>query len=111
MKQTPIRPISQKRQAELERYYPLVIKLRKLCGNRSELSFDFPDWQSKFLLEPHHIEGRIGKRLLDPFNIILATRNEHTAIEEERSPYTKEQLLEIVKAIRIKQGFKEVQDG
>lgn len=86
-------------------------KLRELCENRSELSGDVSDWQSIFKVDPHHIEGRNGKRLLDPFNIIMVTRNEHTAIEEERSSYSKEQLLEIVKAIRIKQGFEEVASG
>jgi len=107
VKRTRINPISNKRKVELGKYFPLIEELRRLCGNRSELSFDFPDWQSKFIVEPHHIEGRIGKRLLDPFNIILLNRDEHTAIEEERSPYTKEQLLEIVRTIRTKQGFKE----
>lgn len=108
MKQTRIPPISKKRKIELEKYYPLIEELRRLCDNRSELSGHYPDWQSKFLLEPHHIEGRIGKLLLDPFNIIMLTRTEHDTI---RQAHTKEELLTLVREIRIKQGFKEVPSG
>ncbi|GAH34193.1 unnamed protein product [marine sediment metagenome] len=96
MKQTRIRPISEKRKAELEAYYPLVDKLRELCNNRSELS-------GKWAVEPHHITGRNGKRLLDPFNILLVTRVEHDTIWK----YSKEELLARVRKIRIEQGFKE----
>jgi len=84
---------------------PLVGKLRQLCGNRSELSGANPYWQSDFIVEPHHIEGRTGKRLLDPFNIIMLTRPEHDTI---RRTHTREELLTLVRDIRIKQGFKEV---
>ena len=102
-----MKPISEKRQAQLKEYYALVVKLSRWCHNRSELSGNRPtEWQAGFRVVPHHILGRRGKQLLNPFNIIMVTHTEHTAIHEERSPYTKEQLLEIVKTLRIKQGFK-----
>ena len=110
MKQTRLRPISKKRRVELVKYLPLIEKLRRLCSNRSELSGDIPDWQSNFNVEPHHIEGRIGKRLLDPFNIIMLTRTEHD-IEEGKIKGEKQgvdKLKNLVWEIRSKQGFREV---
>ena len=105
MKQTRLRPISKKRAEEMRKYFPLVEELRQLCDNRSELSGDIPGWPSNFQAEPHHIEGRSGKRLLDLFNIIMLTRTEHDTI---RQTHTKEELLALVRDIRIKQGLKEV---
>jgi len=108
MKKTALKRISKKHQEQLPEYYVLVNKLYRLCGNRSELSGKAPDWQSWYQVEPHHIDGRMGKLFTDPFNIIMLTRDEHTAIEEERSSYTKEDLSKLIKPKRIKQGFKEV---
>ena len=95
--------ISKKRLLEMPIYNVLIVELRQHCGNRSELSGIQPDWQSGYLVEPHHIRGRIGKRFLNPFNIILVTRPEHDTIKQ----YTKEELLAIVRQIRISQGYKE----
>jgi len=113
LKQTRLRPISKKRAEDMRKYLPLIEELRRLCNNRSELSGNYPDWQSRFIVEPHHIEGRIGKRLLDPFNIILLTRTEHD-IEEGKIKGEKQgvdKLKDLVREIRIKQGFREVPDG
>ena len=100
--------ISKKRLLEMPIYNVLIVELRELCGNISELSGTKPDWQSGYLVEPHHIGGRIGKKFLNPFNIIMLTRTEHDIENDYKEGcYTKEELLNIVKPIRIKQGYKE----
>ena len=101
-----IKPISDKRKAQMPEYNSLVVQLTKLCGNKSELSSNAPDWQSAFRVDPHHIRGRIGKLFLDPFNLICLTRDEHAIENDHREGcHTKEQLEQIVYPIRIKQGF------
>ena len=100
--------ISDKRKALLPEYYTLVSGLVDLCRNKSELSGMSPDWQSGFVVDPHHIQCRIGKLYLDPFNIIMLTRIEHD-IEEGKIKGVKigkERLLEIVREHRIGQGYK-----
>jgi len=107
MKRTRLNKISKKRQAQLPAYNKLIKKLVILCGNKSELSGQNPDWQGYYKIEPHHIGGRNGKRLLDPFGVILLTRTEHD-LEEGKirgEKVGKEKLLAIVKEIRTKQGF------
>jgi len=110
MKRTRIKSISEKRKAEMAEYKQLEKKLRILCGNRSELSGDYADWRTHWDVEGHHINGRNGKRLLDPFNIIMLTRHEHDREEGNirgEPPTDPQKLLEIVRKIRIAQGFKE----
>lgn len=113
IRQTRLRPISKKRTEEMREYSPLIEALCKLCDNRSELSGTLPDWQSNWKVEPHHIEGRSGKRLLDPFNIIMLTRTEHD-IEEGKikgEKHSVNELKDLVREIRSKQGFREVPSG
>lgn len=105
--QTKLRPISPKRKAQLNEYKPLTDKLRSLCKNRSEISGKASDWRSDWLVVPHHIRGRIGKRLLNPFNIVMITNVEHDYYQAHMTPETKDQLEIMVRLIRIKQGFKE----
>ena len=122
MKKTPLKRTKRinkksKRRAEEEStYFSLVAKLRDLCKNRSELSGRWANWESHWDVEPHHIEGRIGSNYTNPFKIIMLTRPEHDAEEgikrfwpylEKPVKHTKEELLAIVRPIRIKQGFKE----
>ena len=113
MKRTPLRKVSKKLKTQFPEYNALIIKLRELCQNKSELSGKVADWQSSYMVEPHHINGRSGARLLDPWNIIMLRRDEHD-IEEGKIPGTnlfpkvgKEKLMSIIKPIREKQGFKE----
>ena len=90
-------------------YNKMVKHLRKLCNNRSELSGHKPDWQSGYQIEPHHINGRRGQELINPFSVIMLTRNEHE-VEQGRvigNGFSKETLLLIVKDIRLCQGFVE----
>jgi hypothetical protein len=114
MRHTRIKPLSDKRQEELKRYWKLHMDLIILCGNKSELSGDNPDWQTDYVVEPHHISGKEHEKLLDPFNILLLSREEHIKIQNHQPInghiYTREELLNIVRPIRIKQGFKEAQD-
>ena len=109
MRNTKLRPMSKKRLAEIPKYNALIAKLRLLCNNRSELTGDWANWESHWNIEGHHINGRTGKRFLDPFGIILVSRPQHTALEERKPidghKYTKEDLLARVREIRTKQGF------
>jgi len=86
-------------------YKALVEKLRGLCSNKSELSGLTPNWQSEFIVDPHHITDRIGKNLIDPYNIIMLTREEHEAIHKVNNYQRKQELLEFIREIRQKQGF------
>ncbi len=108
MKRTEIKKRSNKMVSKLAEYHKLIERLTSACHNRSELSGDAPTWESEWMVEPHHITGRDGDRLLDVWNVIMLTRNEHT-IEQQHLPgcHTKEYLLELVREIRTRQGFKE----
>lgn len=104
---TGLKPFSKKRAKQMIEYDKLVIKLRYLCDNKSELSGAYPCYLSDFKIDPHHIDGREGKLLLNPFNIICLTRTEHSYIQEHNTTEKKQELLAIVKKIRLSQGFKE----
>ena len=102
-----MRQVSVKRQAQLADYYALVASLKIYCGCRSELS-----GKKCFVseIQPHHIRGRRGKLVYDPFNIILLADDEHLGddgIQKHNTWERKQELLAIVKPIRISQGFKE----
>jgi len=94
-----MRPVSKKMQARLLEYHALVEKLRSECNNRSELSGDKGCWRTNFSVEPHHIMGRTGKRLIDPFNIIMLTRTEHTQ-QDSNNHQAKQKLLEYIRTVR-----------
>ena len=85
-------------------YHELLEQIRPQ-DNRSELSGELPDWQSGGIVEAHHINGRIGTALIDPFNIIFVTREEHAEIHAHNTYERKQELLAIVEPIRIKQGW------
>lgn len=108
MKQSPINKVSKKRSSEMMTYHLLVAKLRMMCGNISELNGTNPDWQSDYLVEPHHIRGRIGNLYLDVFNIIMLTRLEHD-IQEGKirgQRYSETELLDFIRPKRLLQGFR-----
>ena len=110
MKKSRIRPISEKRKALLPGYNTLVSELREKCGNRSELSRQTADFRSDFNVEPHHIQGRIGKLLTDVFNIVMVTRSEHD--KQDGNTYKeKTELLHLVHQIRIRQGYEPNKGG
>jgi len=96
-----MRLVSKKRRIEVRKYRILEIELRQKCENLSELSGRTPDWQSDYLVEGHHITGRTGKKVYNPFNIIMLTRSEHDTIKKT---HTEAELLALVRRIRIKQG-------
>jgi hypothetical protein len=101
--------MSKKRLKESKEYFNLVAMLRILCDNKSELSGANPTWESEFMVDPHHIGGRIGDRYLDPFEIIMLTREEHDREEGKirgMKPHSKLYLRTLIRPIRIKQGFK-----
>jgi hypothetical protein len=108
MAKKPINKRSPKMKKLVPKLTDLYTKLRRYCHNRSELSGKRPDWRSDGFVEPHHIDGRIGDRLLDPFNLIMLTADEHDTEQQHRPGcHTKEELFNIVRPIRLKQGFKE----
>ena len=108
--------VSDKRAAQLADYNLLVAHLKGLSHAKSELSGKVG------ALVPHHIDGRRGKRLLNPFNIILLSEEEHTGddgIQAHNTWEQKQKLAALVKEIRLRQGFtqegtgaiKELQEG
>ncbi len=101
-----MRRVSKKLQARLPAYNVLIKELREGCGNRSELSGMMADWLTWWNVEPHHIGGRIGDNLTNPFNIIMLTRGEHD-IQDSNGWERKQELLNYIKVIRLKQGYKE----
>lgn len=102
-----MKPISDKRKEQLKEYYALVVRLKMLCECRSELSGKI---YSPYTLAPHHIMGRRGKLLTNPFNIIIISDAEHLGddgIQKHNTWEMKQKLLALVKPIRLRQGFKE----
>ena len=85
-------------------YHDLIEQIRPQ-DNRSELSGELPDWQSGGIVEAHHINGRIGTALIDPFYIIFVTREEHAEIHAHNSYERKQELLATVEPIRKAQGY------
>ena len=99
-----INRVSKNRQKVQVKYRTLILDLRSKCDNRSELTGSTPDWQSDWLVEPHHIKGRPGDLLLDPFNIIMLNREEHDNLFGHNND---EVMLGIVRKIRLQQGYEE----
>lgn len=97
-----LRPQSVKGKVRQTKWKVLEEELRIQCLNRSELDGSRPHWPN-FNVEGHHINGRTGSLLLNPFNVILLTRTQHDLIVYR----DKDELLELVRGIRIKQGYKE----
>jgi hypothetical protein len=100
---TPLRPVSPKQAKRLNKMYKLTDYLKELSHNTSELSGKGIDQMND--IEPHHIQGRIGMLLFNPFNIILLRSDEHRIEQAHMSYERKQELLAIVKVIRLKQGF------
>ena len=100
-----MKKISDKSLAQMPIYYDLTKVLTNMCHNKSELSGDRPGWP--FVVEAHHIGGRTGELFTNPFNLIMLTPDEHRIqtlhLEGEVS---KDKLREIVRPIRLAQGFK-----
>jgi hypothetical protein len=112
IKRTALRAVSQKRQAQLKEYRKLLGKLYDGSG-RSEWNGDKDDWYDMTrncwitVREPHHIDGRTGARLLDPFNIILLTPAQHRTFQAHNSWEVRVALKLWVRGLRLEQGFKE----
>lgn len=109
-KRYKLKPISDKHAPELREYLKISGKLKKLANHKSEL----PGHKQESYYDPlvaHHIGGRDGKTdLLNPFNMIITLHSEHNnsneSIHKHNSFEKKEELLELVKPIRLAQGFK-----
>ena len=100
MKKARLKAVSNKRRGEIKIYQILKLELFLLGNNKSELSGLYG------LVDPHHIDGRRGKRLFDPYNIILLTKEEHDRQTDYLPGYkTRKELVDIVKPIRKRQGF------
>jgi hypothetical protein len=97
-----LRRVSPKRAAQLIEYGLLKTKLLYLARGRSELS------GKKGRLEPHHIDGRRGLRLVNPFNIIMITHAEHRWLQSHNTYEQRRRLRGIIRTLREKQGFLEL---
>lgn len=105
-RQEPMRSVSPKHKQELREYNKIREKIMGLAGFKSELS-GIPDTGTiEGALEIHHITGRIGQRLINPFNLILLTHSEHFVCQDTMSWEHKQELLEYIRPIRLAQGFK-----
>ena len=100
----PLRRVSKELSPKLGKLSKLVISLRTLCDNKSELDGSIADWRTAFNVEDHHIEGR-RDNLLNPFKIIMVTRTQHDLMDGNTYE-EKQALIEFIKPIRIAQGFK-----
>ena len=105
-----MRQVSPKQSQRLKEYRRVRDCLYQLnaVGNhgRSELSGKPATYSynlGEVALELHHVCGRIGDKLCDPYGMILITFEEHR--DCENNEYTKEELLSIVEPIRRKQGW------
>ena len=107
-----MKKVSDKRRLELAEYKVVVAKLLDLSRGFSELPPN--KYVGREYLNPHHIYGRRGWHLTDPFNIILTGGNEHTGdngIQAHNTPELKAKLAGIVKEIRLRQGFTQEGSG
>ena len=102
MKQSPIRAVSTKRAAQNREYRRLSLLLNELARYHSE-------WNGAecCFLEAHHIDGRRGDRLLDPFNIILLTAEQHRTFQAHNSWEVRQALKLWVRPLRLAQGFRD----
>ena len=111
MKKSRIKRQSSKKAIEEKRWRALEHDLHLMNTNRSEYTGKFPtepdDWVTCYQVEYHHIRGRRGKRVYDPFNVIALTPTEHKRIEDEIDKVSEEELESIVRPIRINQAFEE----
>jgi hypothetical protein len=109
IKRTALRAVSQKRQAQKNEYDILKLTLMEQ-QNRGGYYISELDGEISKTLEVHHIDGKQGKRLFDPFNLILITPEQHlgdNGIQKHNSWEAKQKLLGIVRKIRLEQGFLE----
>ena len=84
-------------------------RLKEKADFKSELSGELPTTYNP--LVTHHIKGRTGILYTDPFNLIVCLQSEHQtnkdAIHKHNTPEKKQELMDIVRPIRLKQGYKE----
>jgi hypothetical protein len=100
-KRQRIKPMSEKYARDINDYRRLKERLLDNSHGKSELSGNIG-----MFIDLHHIEGRTGGRLTDPFNVIVVTREEHEEIHKHNSYEKKQELLARVKEIRLSQGYK-----
>ena len=109
LKRQRISPVSDKRKAQNQEYNRIKDLLIDLAQGKSELTGLKATTQPLVI---HHIDGRRGARLLDPFNMIVLKQSpEH---EDETAHHSHERIQELltkVRDIRLAQGFKYIQDG
>lgn len=104
---TYLKRVSPKRAPKLRTYNAVRDRLIELSGGKSELSGIPFDDTIPGKVSPHHILGRAGARLTNPFGIVILRECEHWVAQENMSWEAKQALLAYIKPIRIAQGFKE----
>ena len=108
-KRMKIKPISDKHSKDLKEYLKISARLKELANHKSELTGKLEGHYDPLVC--HHIGGRKGTvDLLNPFNMLICLHSEHNnsndAIHRHNSFENKEALRELVKPLRITQGFK-----
>ena len=106
MKKTKLNPISEKRQKQIPIEIDIKRQIYELGNGLCELCKKHPisDLGHEIIFRSR------GGSPIDPFNIVQLCLRCHSREQGEvlgEKPHTKEELLKIVKDIRIKQGFKE----
>jgi len=108
LKRAKIKPVSNKRSKEQPEYTKISNELKEKAGYKSELSTKSPSKYNPLVI--HHILGRNGNNYTNPFALLVCLESEHQtnedAIHKHNSYEKKQELLSIVKPIRIEQGFK-----
>jgi hypothetical protein len=102
----PLRKVSPKQSKENAECQKIVNQLRDLCGDKSELQGVMTYKRNSHNTEPHHLKGRHGKHLINPFEILMCYANQHD-YRQKHLKETRETDLQLVREIRLRQGFKE----
>jgi hypothetical protein len=105
MKPTALRQVSVKRAAQTREYNRIRAFIIASTHGYSEYTGLKATTQELVI---HHIDGRRGLRLLDPFNMIVVKQEpEHVELGKCHNYEQIQELKKIVRPIRLAQGFKE----
>ncbi|MCK9369913.1 hypothetical protein M0R04_08415 [Candidatus Dojkabacteria bacterium] len=102
----PLKKVSPKQAKRLAELNKLTTKLKEFTrvGSSNMYKSELKGINTAHI-ESHHITGRIGKRLLNPFNIVMLSGTQHFIEQAHMSYERKQELLALIKPIRLKQGF------
>ena len=105
-KKHTLRRVSKKRAKENPKYRQVVNELREKCGDISEIPGVMEYKRNGHNTEPHHLRGRQGNNLTNVFGIVMVYANIHD-YRQAHLKETREADLELVRKIRLAQGYQE----